>query len=73
MEIIQKEIENNVKIVSNHLNEIKEIERVRKRRSMEDVMNEEEQIKGYIAKLKKEIFELKNQDVMNSRNLLTEK
>jgi hypothetical protein len=39
IELIQKEMENNVKIIANHLNEIKEIEKVKKQRPIEDIMN----------------------------------
>jgi hypothetical protein len=46
-------MENNSKIIANHLNDIKEMERVKNQRTMDEVIGEQHQLHKEIARTKK--------------------
>lgn len=55
-ELLQKELANNTKIIANHLNDIREMERAKQQRTMDEVISEQHQLQREIARAKKDIF-----------------
>ena len=72
-EVLQGEVANNKKIIDNYNKELKELEGLKKYRKLHEVIEEKSQVQGEINKLKKEIFNLKNQDNMAGRSLMADR
>lgn len=61
---------NNKKIIENYQKEIKELESIKKQRKLNDIIEEKIQVQNEISQLKKDIFNLKNDDNMAGRSLV---
>ena len=72
-EVLQGEVANNKKIIDNYNKELKELEGLKKYRKLHEVIEEKSQVQGEINRLKKEIFNLKNQDNMAGRSLMADR
>ena len=67
------EVNNNKKIIANHLREIKDLESAQNHRKLHEVLDEKAEVQEAINKLKKEIFDIKNKDTEASRKLVTDR
>ena len=72
-DIYNGELINNKKIIDNYQKELKELDALKKCRKLHEVIEEKSQVQASINKLKKEIFNLKNEDNMAGRSLVADR
>ena len=72
-DVYNGELLNNKKIIDNYQKEIKELDGLKKVRKLHEVIDEKSQVQASMNKLKKEIFNLKNEDNMAGRSLVADR